>query len=286
MNSRVREIIKRIFPNATPTYVKKFRKGVINETYDIKIKNRFFVLRIYPRDFWKIKKEEYVYNLIRKKTEIPVPRVILRGKNYALTEKIQGNELPLDNKALIRKAGELLAKLHSIKFPSYGWIIGDEIKPKFGNWFDFITYDLNQKLRKLPKKHKLLKAKIRNIIYANKSLFDIKSKPCLLHKDYHPSHILVHKNKINGIIDVEWATAGHNEMDIVKSCMWMFENKADLEKIFLQGYKKYGKVSKEFSKRKRLYKLLILLSSLSFSYECKNKKWCIYNLKKLEGELN
>ena len=115
---------------------------------------------------------------------------------------------------------------------------------------------------------------------------NVKSKPCLLHKDYHSSHIIVNKGRINGVIDLEWAMSGHNELDIAKSCLWMFEKKPRLEWIFLEGYKKYGKISKGFGKRKKLYKLLVLLSSLSFSYECKNKKWCIYNLKKLNGEVN
>ncbi len=66
----------------------------------------------------------------------------------------------------------------------------------------------------------------------------------------------------------------------------MFENKPELEKIFLQGYKKYGKISEEFNKRKKVYRVLTMLSALSLSYECNNKKWCKYNLKKLKGELN
>ena len=116
-------------------------------------------------------------------------------------------------------------------------------------------------------------------------LLNVKTKPCLLHKDYHASHIIADKGKISGIIDFEWAIAGHNELDIVKSCLWMFENKKDLEKIFLDGYKQYGEISKDFSKRRKLYEILTLLSSLSFSYECKHKKWRIYNYKKLLGAL-
>ena len=58
----------------------------------------------------------------------------------------------------------------------------------------------------------------------------------------------------------------------------MFSGKPKLERLFLSGYKKYGKVSKEYNKRKKLYELLNLLSSLSLSYECKDKKRCIYNL--------
>jgi len=286
MNVEVGGIIKRIYPTSSLISIKKFPKGLINKTYEIKIDDKSLVLRIYPKDFWKIKKEKYLYNLIKEKTGVPVPDVIATGKNYILLSKIEGNELSLTNKILIKKAGELLAKIHSIKFPYHGWIVGNEIKPRFKNWLDFINYDLNSKFKKIPPKYNNLKNKVRNIINSNKSLLLIKSKPCLLHKDYHSSHIIVDKNDINGIIDLEWAMSGHNEMDLAKSCLWMFDNKPQLEKIFLQGYKRYGEISKDFNKRKEIYKILNLLSSLSFSYDCKNKRWCTYNLKKLQGELN
>ena len=280
--------VKRIYRDATIISIRRFKKGLINETYDVKVKNpnKNLVLRIYPRDLWKARKEQHLYNLINKKTDIPTPKIISVGKNYILLSKIEGEGLPLKNKALAEEAGSLLAKLHSIKFSYYGWIIGDEIKPKFKKWIDFVEYDLNSKLKNIPAQLKSLKKEIKDIFDENKGLLGIGVQPCLLHKDYHSSHILVNNDKIAGIIDLEWAIAGHNELDIAKSCLWMFEDKPELEKIFLRGYKKYGLISKEFNERKKLYRLLTLLSSLSFSYECGHKKWCIYNLKKLKGELN
>lgn len=286
MNSKVGGVIERIYPNSRIKYIRKFKKGLINETYETKINDKALVLRIYPKDFWKIKKEKYLYNLIRKKTNVPVPKIIKTGRNYLLMSKIEGKELKIKDKSLIKKAGELLAKIHSIKFPYYGWIISNEIKPKFKNWLDFINYDIELKFRKIPDSYSNLKNDIKDIINKNKSLLTIKTKPCLLHKDYHASHIIINNKRINGIIDIEWAISGHNEFDITKSCLWMFDKKPELEKIFLEGYKRYGRISREFNKRKGLYKIFHLLSSLSFSYECKNKKWCVYNLKKLKGAIN
>jgi len=286
MKTKVGGILRGIYTDSSVSSIKRFRKGVINETYDVKVNGKSLVLRIYPKDFWKIEKEEYLYDLIRKKTNVPVPKIIKAGKDYLLMSKVEGKELSVGDRVLVRKAGELLAKIHSIKFPYYGWIIGKEIKPKFRKWLDFVNYDVKSKFRKIPGEYNGLKNKIRDIIDNNKDLLNIKSKPCLLHKDYHSSHIIVDKNKINGIIDLEWAMSGHNELDIAKSCLWMFKGKHKLEKIFLDGYKRYGKISKDFIERKRLYKLIISLSSLSFSYECKNRKWCVYNLKELKGEIN
>jgi aminoglycoside phosphotransferase (APT) family kinase protein len=286
MKTKVGGLIYRIYPDSRVSSIKRFRKGVINETYSLKVDGSSLVLRIYPKDFWKIKKEKYLYELIREKTDVPVPKVIKTGRNYILMSKVQGKELSIKNKDLVRKAGEYLAKIHSIKFPYYGWIIKKRIKPKFRKWSDFINYDIKLKSRKIPAKYDSLKKKVKEIIEDNRNLLNIKSKPCLLHKDYHSSHIIADKNKINGIIDIEWAMSGHNEFEVAKSCFWMFDKKPELEKIFLQGYRKYGKLSKDFNERKKLYKIIVLLSSLSFSYKCKNIRWCIYNLRKLKGAVN
>ncbi len=284
MSSKVGGILERIYPNSRLTNVKRFSKGVINQTYRFKVDGKELVLRIYPKDFWKAEKEKYLYGLIKKKTDVLVPDVIASGKNFILMTMISGKELSLGNKNMIRKAGEALAKIHSIKFPYYGWIIGKQIKPKFRKWSDFLDYDISLKFKRIP--NKTIKKKITAIIDDNRHLLDIKSKPCLLHKDYHPSHIIVKDEKINGVVDIEWAIAGHNELDIAKSCSWMFAKKPELEGIFLDGYRKYGQLSKEFDSRKKFYKLINLVSALSFSYECKHKKWCIYNLKGAEGVVN
>ncbi|MBW2975259.1 aminoglycoside phosphotransferase family protein [Candidatus Woesearchaeota archaeon] len=283
---KVKKILKDIYPNKDISSVKRFEKGLINKTYGVKLDGKSLVIRLYPKDLWKIKKEKYLYSLIRKKTGVPVPEIIQSGKNYLLMSKIEGKELSFDDRSLIRKTGEMLAMIHSIKFPYYGWIINKEISPGFSKWADFIGYDTNIKFRKIPEKYATLKKKVRQLIILNKHLLDVSSKPCLLHKDYHSSHIIVDKNRINGVIDIEWAISGHNEFDIAKSCLWMFDRKPALEREFLKGYKKYGRISDEFEERKKLYRVLHLLSSLSFSYECKDREWCSYNLNELKGEID
>ncbi len=276
-------VLKKVFPRARCISIKEFKKSCINATYDVRLKpTKNVVFRYFPKDGWKAQKEEFLYKLIKKKTTVPVPTVLDAGKDYLVLSKILGKNLNKDKK-LIRKAGEVLAKLHKIKFHSYGWIVGKEIKPRFSSWEKFMQYDLNHKLRKLKGfvKRDLIK-KSRVYFNRNKYLLKIRSKPCLLHKDYHYSHIIIQKNKISGIIDFEWATAGHNELDLSKSILWMFETDKKLEKIFLDGYQRFGTISKDFEKRKELYSILLEISSLWFSYELKNKKWCNYNLKKIK----
>ncbi len=51
------------------------------------------------------------------------------------------------------------------------------------------------------------------------------------------------------------------------------------EKTFLKGYHKFGSISKKFEKRKKLYRLYLLIGLIGLSIEKKNKKWFDYNLK-------
>jgi len=286
MSSKVGGIIKGIYPDSKVIYIKRFDRGVINETYDVKVDDRALVLRIYPKDFWKIKKERYLYGLLSRKVGIPVPRVLKSGRNYMLMTKVEGKELSRRDNVLVKKAGEILAKIHSIKFPYYGWIINKEVKPRFKRWADFIDYDVKLKFSKIPGKYSDLKKRVKKIVDEDRGLLDINSAPCLLHKDYHSSHIIVGNGRINGIIDWEWAMSGHNEFDIVKSCLWMFDRRPKQEKIFLDGYRKIGKISREFNEREGLYRVIHLLSSFSLSHECRDRKRCVYNLNELEEEID
>ncbi|MDP7180697.1 MAG: phosphotransferase, partial [Candidatus Woesearchaeota archaeon] len=213
-------------------------------------------------------------------------------KNYLLLSKLVGEEMTPPNSAvvckiptsdeLIRESGSLLAKIHSIKFSSYGWIIRSKISPKFSTWSDFVFFDLGEKINKLSKTPKIKESFIEkslNYIEERKHLLNINSEPCLLHKDYHCSHIFANSKKITGIIDFEWSIAGHNELDLVKSLWWMFEDSKEHEKTFLKGYHKFGSISKKFEKRKKLYRLYLLIGLIGLSIEKKNKKWFDYNLK-------
>jgi len=181
---RKESIIKKEFPKASIISIKEFKKGCINKTYNIKITpSKEFVLRIYPKDFWKARKEYFLYNLIKNKDSIPVPKVHGLGKDYLILSKIKGKHIT-KNKKLIKKAGEYLAKLHKIKFNSFGWIIGNKIEPRFHSWERFLEYDLEHKLNKLTKfADKGLIKKSREYFNKNKFLLKIKAEPCLLHKD-------------------------------------------------------------------------------------------------------
>lgn len=294
--ARTQKIIGRVFSKAKVVSIREFKKGMMNKTFDVKLSDKNVVLRIYPRESWKAVKEQYLYSLLAKRTRVPVPKVykIDTSKKlipfaYSILSKVEGMELgkvykKTKNKGLIKDAAKYLAKIHSIKFNKFGWIVGKQVKPKFSKWKDFFDYGLEHKLVKIRKISKVPNELIKQTkayIEEHHDLLNIKSKPCLIHKDYHFSHIIADEKRINGIIDFEWAVAGHNELDLIKSEWWMFEKLPEIRSIFHKAYKQAGGViSKEFEQRKRLYELQILIGMISLSYKRKSSYWFKYNIKK------
>src|SRR3989344_1851437 len=282
-------IVKRAFPESRIVSIYRIPKGSVNHTYDITISkpDKQLILRLFPQDGWKAEKDRFIYNLIAKKTDVKVPEVYaLRASRpaYSLLSKIPGSELGHSASKPIKEAGAILAKIHSIKFPKFGWIIGSTIKPSFGSWLEFSIYDFNHKIRNLRMKvSKKLLQEAQMYFKEHQSLLDIRTKPCLIHKDFHNSHILVDHGRVSCVIDVEWAMSGHNELDLAKSLWWMFSGNSRMEAIFMSGYLQHGRVSADFQERRKLYELMIALSSCLFSYEQRNFKWLSHNLKKVRS---
>jgi len=295
---KAEKIVRKVFINARVVDLSLYKKGMINRNFLVLTSkpDREFILRVYPKDNWKAEKERFVYSLISEKIDIPLPRVFLIdtskniiGCSYLLLSKINGEELDIaykksSNISLIETAGRYLAMIHSIKMPLFGWIMDNGISPSFERWTDFLEYDLNEKLSKLEMINQFpseFVAQCRDFFRKKKNLLETDEKPCLLHKDYHYSHIIADEKGINGIIDVEWAIAGHNEMDIVKSVMWMFDIMPELEEHFLRGYLSIGRLSGSFNSRRQIYEFLILISSVSLSFEYGNTHWVRNYLKRL-----
>ncbi len=284
----IKKVVKNCFPEPIIS-IKHYAKGHINTIYEIRLKNRELLLRIF-NESWKAKKEAFIYQKIRKNSDIPIPEIYslddskkILPRAYLLMSKIEGKKIDESykkyrNRKLFEKAGEILAKLHKIKFQDYGWIIGNKVCPKFRKWEDFVRHDIAYKLKNI-KADKIL---ISQYLNENSYLLKIKNKPCLLHKDYHCSHILTDKENIKGIIDVEWATAGHNENDLIKMELWAFKRIKSVRGSFFKGYLNHGSISCLYPERKKLYELWHWINMINISHELKNKSWLDYNTKSLK----
>lgn len=276
--------------------IRPYSKGYINRMFELKLTTprKELLLRLF-NEKWKAKKEAFIYRKIAA-LDIPIPEIYCiddSGKilpyAYLIMSKIKGRQIDENyrkykNKRLFGQAGEILAKLHTIKFQKFGWIIGNKIKPAFKRWQDFVWHDIGLKFARLKNIRKVMNIKdeIEHYLSNYSYLLDVNKKPSLLHKDYHCSHILTDKNNITGIIDVEWAIAGHNENDFIKMELWALNRLKNLREAFFRGYLKYGSISDDYLARKKLYELWHWISMVNISYEIKNRGWLNYNIKALE----
>ncbi|MBD3164727.1 phosphotransferase [Candidatus Woesearchaeota archaeon] len=292
----IENIIKQHIPEQELAEVKPYDKGHINEMLEIRLKKsrKPLILRIYNEP-WKAKKESFVYRCIKSQLDIPVPEILASDdsgeiipKAYMLMSKIDGmaidkNYRKYRKKPIFRKAGEILARLHSVKFHHFGWLMDNEIKPAFRKWRDFAWHDLLTKMYNISSLKEIRKMipRIEEKIGEYSFLLDIKETPCLLHKDYHCPHILTKKSRIAGIIDVEWAIAGHNENDFIKMELWAFSRMKNLRKPFFDGYRKYGHISREYEQRIKMYELWHWISMVNISKETKNREWLEHNIRAL-----
>ena len=293
----VEKIVNKSLGGSVVRSIKPFSQGHINTMIEVTLMgtNKSLLLRIFNEP-WKARKEAFVYNYIRENVDIPVPEIYAFDDSmklvpgaYLLMSKIEGisidkNYRKYRNKKIFEKAGEVLAKLHSIKFDKYGWIVDNEIKPSFSKWNKFFEYDIGLKLSAL-RKVKLVSGlldDLQSFIERHDYLLKVKSKPCLLHKDYHCPHIITDKGTIKGIVDVEWALAGHNENDFMKMEEWAFRKFNDVREPFFKGYLNYGTVSEEYPERKKLYELWHWINMSNISFQLKDKRWLDYNTKALK----
>ena len=174
MNKEVVAAIRKHFPGATVENVERYRKGIMNATFKVTLSSpaNVVVYRSYSRDEWKAAKEQYLYKLIRDKTSVPVPEVLAKGKTYSILSHVAGDELDLTDETMVREAGKMLAKVHSIRMPSFGWIVGNAIEPAFADWESFLRFDTEHKLSKLPasEEHTAIGKKVLEILEKQRKL--------------------------------------------------------------------------------------------------------------------
>ena len=162
---------------------------------------------------------------------------------------------------LFKTLGELLGKLHQIKFDSFYKNITDFGKKTNKTWLEIFNENLDFELQEA-KKNKLENIKdITDFFKDCEALIEEENEPVLLHNDFHSKNIIVKDDtssfKVNGIIDFDNWGVGVRAQDFIKIKNWdlQFLNQPNLTKGFYQGYMKYHNVNKDFLKKIEIYSL-------------------------------
>ncbi|MDX8363015.1 aminoglycoside phosphotransferase family protein [Cytobacillus sp. IB215316] len=201
--------------------------------------NRTVFIKI-PYSKQKLEREYSV--LKRIANDLPVPQVL---DYWEGNEDITGalllsaiNGVPIIEKvdsALAFDIGVHHAKLHAIAPNEHDF--NSSVSNEYDHWSEFIKRQFNSfaidvKEVVEPSLYEL------SLQYFNKQikLLPPPDGPCFIHLDFRPGNILVHENKVVGIIDFESVRIGSTDMDFTKINRDIFLKYPGTLQAYQQGY--------------------------------------------------
>lgn len=201
--------------------------GALNSTYQFKIGNGVFVLRLYARNRAHCKTEKSIYQLIEK--HVPTPKLIYADDSYepwaySIFEFVAGVHISeVSNKCktfLSYELGSILASIHSFKFSEAG-LFNDGIA--MGHPFELGSSPYLEETLSVLSNSKNVQSRLREkltdevtaFIQENKEFFPrVKNDNiCLTHSDFKPVNLLYTENGKVFVLDWEFAHAGIGILD-------------------------------------------------------------------------
>lgn len=259
-------------------------------------KGNFFVKKYNDRTGYKLSN---LYPMLEKQG-LPVPRVLkyddscqIINQPYLIISQVNGKMLCAtelnDEKQFYYDLGQILARIHSITFGSFGETFdGKTIENYQGirpskTWKGMYEEIIKKRLQNLEKSdfEDLIKP-INEWFQKNFHLLDYKITPRLLHEDLNQKNIFVKDNRISGIIDFDGSFVGHNEEELMRTEGANFSGN-DFRQVFLEGYTRFIPLDQGYAKRRRFYYLSRLLVHIHCVIQ--NGEDYVGNLKKEENIL-
>ncbi len=233
--------------------------------------NKRVILKI-PFTKNKLLKEYTMLRLLQDK--FPVPKILEywegdeKTPGALLLSYIEGKTMTKKiNGKLSYQLGMLLGKFHSIEvlrdeleqIESLMFKPNDEWWSTIKKWFDNCIGECMDSID-------------RDLLERSIDLFNTYYKdlpqpdhPTFVHMDFRPGNILVHKNKINGILDFESCRVGSADIDFAKVKIYIWDKYKGTKDQFIKGYEEIRPLP-NLSKTLPLYLLFDALAGVS---------WCI-----------
>lgn len=277
-------VLEKVVKSAVGYGIKEKQKvveGEVNEVYIVTpTKGDNIIVRISREKHSRFESEKWALDRC-KDAGVPVPKILLLSEietdedklHICVENKIEGVSLEKlikqktlnqsEIKDIVVSAGEILSKIHSIKTKGFGEINSLGIG-KFENWSEYMLQQnensnvVLEKAKKIGVDIKLIQQAF-TILDKNQDIYkNIDSR--LLHSDYQIKHMLIHKGKINGIIDFENCRGGDIAYDF---SYWKYFGKSRPPVEWLiEGYQRNGNLGENFEVRMHLVKIKIALDLL------------------------
>jgi hygromycin-B 7''-O-kinase len=251
-----------LWPGAAVTAVVPRTGGQLSSVYELRAGDRSVIVKVYDEKWrWKQAKEAHVYRLLAEHGIQPVPTILrvepdteLIGRAFTVMSRLPGtplSETPVDDVAAVyRQLGGMLAAIHAIPQPAFGYITTHVLDPVPDN----TTYMGRQFARKLREFRELqgdpaLHDLVQHYAAAHADLFASCDRPVLCHNDVHEGNVLVEDGKLSGLVDIENALAGDPWLDLAKADYYAARGDTAKLTALLAGY------GAESDGRLRLYKI-------------------------------
>jgi hygromycin-B 7''-O-kinase len=223
-------VLRPLWPDVSVTAVVPRTGGQLSSIFELRAADRAVIVKVYDEKWrWKQAKEAHVHRLLAADGVAPVPTILrvepdtsVIGRAFTVMTRLPGtplSETPVDDLAdVYRQLGRLLAGIHTIPQPAFGYVTTHVLDPVPDNT-TYMGRQFAKKLREFlelqgdPHLHDL----IQSYVAARSDLFSRCAVPVLCHNDVHEGNILVEDGKITGLIDVENALAGDPWLDVAKA---------------------------------------------------------------------
>jgi aminoglycoside phosphotransferase (APT) family kinase protein len=246
-----------------------------------------YILKIFISTDQSYKKEIELLTKLKESKSIPVSKIyrvrssdIIQNKEYAIYEYIEGMTLGqaikygyIVEEKFIREVAKTLAMIHKHKFDKVGFLDEHlnvkESLPPLKIWYQkFMGERAKQRLGEN------IINEINNIVKKSEKILEkLDEKISLVHGDFQGTNILINNGRLSGILDWEFAMAGHPLADIGQFFRYEEYFNTNLLKAFENEYNRNSdyKLEKDWYKISKLRDLINLIQLIDGEENMPNK---------------
>lgn len=238
-DAEVGSLLARAGETAEVEAVVPLRAGAVGALYEIwRRRADPLVLKLYPAHLSpRMRTEAYVYGLLADMDGVPTPQVVARDDSgtvlplaYLLMTRLEGVRLADvrdrlsedDGVTIHRQMGQILRRIHSIRFAQCGEISGGELIAAGSN-ADYVRAMFARQLQDFDALGGLveLRGAMRRFVARHDSTLTISQGGVLCHNDYVDGNIHVtrtgHGWQVSGVVDVERAVVADPLFDVART---------------------------------------------------------------------
>ena len=272
--------------------------GLFGQNIFLSSSNGEYVLRGSPSSNEQFSKEQFFFNLIHERTDVPVPWPYLIdpttdifGWSYAIMPRLPGLQIgdpsvreslnAEDRLDLAYAMGEALARLHELTWPHCGEYDFEiqtikAIETGFAEWFSSRVQDWLDRCRAASEATTEADlAWVSKLQDAASDALGVSFQPVFVHQDYKENNAVAQRTangwQVTGVLDVGGGYFGDGEQDFARSVATYASEDVALAHRFLEGYRTNRPLRPGFKERFPVYMLADRL--IIWEYGQRNSIW-------------